>query len=972
MESGDLYVRIGPRSRGDHCPLLFRSLTPDSEVRETAVPAVIARLWLNVVPVDPRVPNTIADHIKVYIDDSRLATPGADFRNLLLDIRAPDLYAVDWEGVMQRPGLPAWEVARFRDDSDKRLLVPFELPVRVLQVERLHVRVPAASNDTMRYYRTHRVAGLDNTDFLETLRRGRYDIVHAVVVARWRDDGVAGEFSIVELPQIVPNWIGPAAMRSALLACGARFLVLQCEDASHYEPMLDVAHRLLGSGGPTTVVVDAATPSYLDELYMAIVHDSSLDSAARNFRMPPMRVAVFENIGGASVLQISPLAQRLSLAAARSAAVLDNLTENAVFRHFAKSPSTPSVAAGLEADFYKTTSLAYDLAQRTYNYANETGAWIPLAQNSQEFAALQSQIEALSRKIGRVVNVGLIAGDDRLPARATLEPSGFYQLAVQIGLPMEWTLIRNTKVIPEGELVRQYSDDGVELRVLVFAPAFELADTEYRLMLPRPPRSSSELRIDLRAPPKAGRHRIRVGIYHRNNLLQSVLMHVHVQAADYSQPGHANIEAEVEFALSETLTSPWRMPARTVNFLSNARDDGTHTFVIVGDPFRKQFDFDGGQMNEAVGEVRKSLYSIAADTTTNKPKYRFDANNCATVAQLEQDLASLAELGYALYTKIVTAEDSDFENKLQRALGASGSTIQVSATKSAQYVFPWALVYDQPLVVGQLSLCPQFAMDLQTASSVHLSLANAVCLAKGCPHREDVSIVCPSGFWGFKHLIEQPLSVASKPNAQGSADVVLDLNVGPGGMAMPALMAISRQLEQVAAHAAELRKPSSFQFLVKDTKAEVGLYMKDAALAGMHLIYFYCHGGRERSRTWLGIGSKERLVPSDLHAWKIDWTGVTPLVFINGCHTADLTPDDLLNFNQVFGHCRAAGVIGTEIDMPEGLARDFARGFFEKFGNGSTVGEALQHQRLSLLERCNLLGLAYTAYCSSSLRLVHT
>jgi hypothetical protein len=102
-----------------------------------------------------------------------------------------------------------------------------------------------------------------------------------------------------------------------------------------------------------------------------------------------------------------------------------------------------------------------------------------------------------------------------------------------------------------------------------------------------------------------------------------------------------------------------------------------------------------------------------------------------------------------------------------------------------------------------------------------------------------------------------------------------------------------------------------------------------------------------------------RLIPSDLTGLEIDWTDVHPLVFINGCHTADFTPDDLLNFNQVLSYCRAAGVIGTEISVPECLARFFACGFLRQFRSGDT------------LQRCNLLGLAYTPYCSISLQMIY-
>jgi len=326
----------------------------------------------------------------------------------------------------------------------------------------------------------------------------------------------------------------------------------------------------------------------------------------------------------------------------------------------------------------------------------------------------------------------------------------------------------------------------------------------------------------------------------------------------------------------------------------------------------------------------------------------------------------LAERGHALFSTIVTGEDRALKAQLLAALGTPGATIQVSATKSAQYVFPWSLVYDHPLVVGASTLCPQFVADLQSGRP----LAGATCFTSGCPHRSDTAIVCPSGFWGFKHRLEQPLSVKTKPGPLGPKDLMLELAGGPPNTPVPALMAVSRELEEVREHEREMRANTRWQLTVKDSKADVLVHMQDAARIGMPLLYFYCHGGRSGSDTWLGIGRGERLVPGDLEACEIDWSAASPLVMINGCHTADLSPDDLLHFNQTLAWCRAAGVIGTEIDVTESLARDFARGFLEPFGRGACVGDALRLHRLSLLERCNPLGLAYTPYCSASLQLV--
>jgi hypothetical protein len=280
-------------------------------------------------------------------------------------------------------------------------------------------------------------------------------------------------------------------------------------------------------------------------------------------------------------------------------------------------------------------------------------------------------------------------------------------------------------------------------------------------------------------------------------------------------------------------------------------------------------------------------------------------------------------------------------------------------------VFPWSLVYDQPLVTGKLKLCPQFAADARA----NVPVADRVCLKVRCPNHGNRDVVCPSGFWGYRHLIEQPLSASSKPEDTDAGDVIDQINGGQAGAAVSGLMVVSRDLKQVAVHENELGGPASFAFQVRDNKVTIGESLRDPKSAA-HLVYFYCHGGRNRSRTWLGIGKKEELDVSDLTNLDIDWTDVHPLVFINGCHTVDFTPDDLLNFNEAFAWCRAAGVIGTEISVPEGLARAFARGFLQRFRVGKPVGQALREQRFELLERRNLLGLAYTPYCLSALHMV--
>jgi hypothetical protein len=190
-----------------------------------------------------------------------------------------------------------------------------------------------------------------------------------------------------------------------------------------------------------------------------------------------------------------------------------------------------------------------------------------------------------------------------------------------------------------------------------------------------------------------------------------------------------------------------------------------------------------------------------------------------------------------------------------------------------------------------------------------------------------------------------------------------------GGGKINFMMGISQELLDAAVHKSEIDSLGNLNLDFLDTKQSIGLGLQRKDL---HLIYFYCHGGRKGSEVWLGLGKKnELIIPSDLIAWRVRWPQEHPLVFINGCHTTDVTPDDFVSLNNILARSQAAGIIGTEITIPEILARHFATGFYDHFLNGNNLGVSIRRQRLAMLQNYNLLGLAYTPYCSAELEIIH-
>lgn len=182
-------------------------------------------------------------------------------------------------------------------------------------------------------------------------------------------------------------------------------------------------------------------------------------------------------------------------------------------------------------------------------------------------------------------------------------------------------------------------------------------------------------------------------------------------------------------------------------------------------------------------------------------------------------------------------------------------------------------------------------------------------------------------------------------------------------------------------HLENIQKLPGFSGPPQDSKDAI---VNALANPDIEIAYFYCHGKRKQIDTEeplpsLGVGKKkEEITPDEVLGWYIydwnprtdHWRTTSPLIFINGCHTAELTPGSLVSFVDAFVSVNAGGIIGTEITLHQRVANEAAEVFFANFiGEKLAVGEALRRMRLHLLSKGNLLGLVYTAYCSAELKL---
>jgi hypothetical protein len=96
-----------------------------------------------------------------------------------------------------------------------------------------------------------------------------------------------------------------------------------------------------------------------------------------------------------------------------------------------------------------------------------------------------------------------------------------------------------------------------------------------------------------------------------------------------------------------------------------------------------------------------------------------------------------------------------------------------------------------------------------------------------------------------------------------------------------------------------------------------------------------------------------------------------PLVFVNACESAELSPLFYGGFMPYFVEKGARGMIGTECQVPALFAAEWARRFFTRFlFDERPIGELfLELRREFFIQHNNPLGLVYALYCDGDTRI---
>lgn len=530
----------------------------------------------------------------------------------------------------------------------------------------------------------------------------------------------------------------------------------------------------------------------------------------------------------------------------------------------------------------------------------------------------------------RYVNVEVLDRRRQPVGERPLQVGQSYSLVLDVDITArETSVIRPTTfdyAFTEGE-------EEVEVTVRLQSTDFDVRPEEQVLIVPRRGPSINQAAFLIK-PHREGEGVINAVLLKDNVFLQAITIRLPV-----GQAAGGTLRAE---SAGRPLEAAFQvLPSRELTLTVVKAVDGYTVFLAGATAATATLPITRAHLNQMIARVRQALLDIVYTQVGPNRERVYQTRLDIPPEVHRQALLQLAKAGYRLYQQLFYGPAADAQTQL---LGdrlrqmAEGDPMRIQVV-AQDFVLPWSILY----------LAEDFDPD-------------------------DIE---PERFLGLKHVVEHiPLQngmqvlepvVATEGGLQLGVQVNTDIDQQMGAPIVAGQLQFFEELAQEAA----------LQVAVRDTEDE----LMDAlnAPAGDQVMYFYVHalskdleesGGPDASK--LVFSGRQVLTLEDLYLEappKRTLPGA-PLVFLNACESAELSPLFYDGFVRYFMAKGARGVIGTECETPALFAAEFARRFFRRFLRGEPLGEAfLALRREFLTQHNNLLGMLYALYVDGDTRL---
>ncbi|MGE0791968.1 MAG: hypothetical protein AB7S26_40210 [Sandaracinaceae bacterium] len=509
-----------------------------------------------------------------------------------------------------------------------------------------------------------------------------------------------------------------------------------------------------------------------------------------------------------------------------------------------------------------------------------------------------------------------------------------------------------------------------ELTVALFYPEGKV-DGPRRASMTLPWLADSKVCKILARPLELGDIPVRVAIYYRNVLLQSVA--VTLLVTEHADPNGPSASFELDYVATEDFHRLAELDGdpRPLSLFIN-RTGETHWMGLraEGAP-----SLDLALREIAEEDLRKyaALSQVALQDAHSVMKegvrshrYR-DALSDANRAERETILVELARAGRVLFTDLFLlaadvdahADDPDYRAALDGVRGEG--VVRIDRIDATADCVPWGLVYDRELDVQDpnLALCPGAARRIADRG-----VGGAVTCGSDASCVRDRRHVCPFGFWGLRNRIEQPL--AATKTADGDT---LRVNVSSGPhLVSPedVVYAYDPRLTGAKDHADAvrdaLRGARSLRSL-KDRSEVLDAFLdRDAPI-----YYLMCHGAKDPKLGTFVLRMRDR----NGNVSNIDATSLTTatprvhpfLAVLNACETTATRADVIHRLLAALARIGAIGIVGTEVPVARTFAMSYGAQLVERLGRGESLAAILRDLRWEFLaSSLDPSGLIYTAY----------
>jgi len=840
---------------------------------------------------------------------------------------------------------------------------PFRLPLTVLLLE------PGLESSLFvhagwyqeAYVREH---GLQ----LETLSTAPPDAIRQAMRERFRDVVVAGGPGVLDVISVAGKLPAGAGGRRPRLVIGAGDVELR----RHAVRELPAGTALLWVGKSFS-----EDRGFLQEFLYGWIHDHPLHDAFRVAlakRKPEPGVFLIAGPRTNQALRLSSTVAGI----ADEAVVLSVPNPTSLETIFQSYRGHSSKIRAL--DVMRARELTVGARQRIgaargaeFEFAYERTGLAPLAMAKQHLAEARDKKRELDGIVRAAMRSPKVAAELRerqerrvdialqslesVPVRAvvpdqTLRRGGLYRLRVHIGHRAEESLMVGEPPSLDPLLPPTRRRKGHTLHVVVYEKDFSLLTPRVQILELPDLGGSRPVLFDLRSPERLGPARLRIKVYHRNQLLQSFLLEAAVTRLEerVSRPSPA-LRVSLVYSRTARFTNLGDFKTRALSVgVNQDPDGGSHLFMFKVGKAAEAIDITEEILNEQIGRFRKLLLDATRDSR-GQPRFPTSlAPNATPSEEFCQAIRDLADAGGELYDTLLVRMSPELKQRLDQVARSEDQTLQV-VRDDPNFVFPWPILYD-------------FGQPEQVVGGPPAPVCLGLAAGKPCSHGPGDEVYCVRGFWGIRHaleillaragVIEDEVTVIERGAREGAVCVIAGTDDEP-----------TRQF------VAEMEKTLGTGIKVVGEAEDVLDLLWDEQRRPALLIVL----GHLETRPIAGepLGPRIVLVPKkrwlraktvtarekSRQAWSRQPRSV---VLLMACGSAATEVGTLNDFVTSLSSAGAAAVVGTECLVFSRLVTLFSQALTaDLWGGKVTLGEAIKNFRRRLVRAGNPLAFVFSA-----------